>query len=299
MLFSAKDFGYVIARDYKTYSLVSCPYHNDNHPSGLFFKKNGHFKCLGCGKNVNHADGKAYIGTDEEQEFLLPHSLGLFKSTENYLEGTSPTLSEDLIDYMGTRGIEPRVLFWYGCREKSGREYPELIMPQRDFDNKVTGTVNRPATFAKLPRRYFIHGHRFPCWPSKFFKPDKKTIFVSEGGIKSMAIFQTLEEIIEDEDELAGYASVATMGSLWTKEMEEVYSQMADRIVFIADNDEAGIAFARHFKEIGARAFVVKKPFDNMTQEERNVELQKILGKVNKNGFKKLTTIPTSMAEAW
>lgn len=288
-MLSGSSFGYEVIRSYKTYELVRCPYHNDNHPSGLFFRKDAKFKCLGCGKVVRHDTGKGYEGTDAEELSILPHSLGLFRDPVNYLDNTSEDFSPELVNYVTQRGISPATCYAYSCREKFDNGYRQLVMPQATLSGHVIGTVSRLATFDEVPRRYYIAGDRVPAWPLHEVRPTQDIIFVSEGGIKAMAIYQAMQDTLTD-GEFDAYSSVATMGSLWTKQMAELYSQLADKIVLIADNDKSGLAFAERFKSIGARAFKVKVPFDDMGQDERNEMFVKLLERTKNNGFRKLYT---------
>jgi hypothetical protein len=282
-LLSGADFGYEVIRRYHNYELVRCPYHQDNSPSALFYpyQMTAKFRCLGCGKVVDHSGGLNYAGIEEiSDSFLARYSL--IRDSNNYLEKLSEDPSVEAYNWLvGVRNIYAGTAEHYGCRYRYESDRVLMCFPQIDNKDECVGVVNRLIRADYTGHvRYFIEGDRVPAWPLRFFDLSKRWIFVSEGAFKAMAIYEAAKVVLSEED-FRRFASVSTFGSVWTSEMADIYSQNPDSVVFVGDDDESGRKFAKNFKEIGCRAFIISEPFDNQTREKREKSLTKILERVN------------------
>ena len=275
-MLTAKDFGYDVIRSYPTYDLCLCPFHNDSNPSALFSRNSLQFRCLGCGKVVNHNSGNGYIGSEFETEAIVGR-FDLIPQVTNYLQGSVAYLDADLMFYLAAREISPAVALHYGCWQSNYKGRAQIVFPQYDLNNQLLGTVKRWADFDPSGQRYFIDGQRAAVWPISELNFEKIN-FLSEGAFKAMALYQAATFLESDI-----LTSMATMGSLLRKETKELILQNPSSFVFLADNDDAGLKFGYEMKALGCRVFKLKKPFDNMHQEERNQKLLSLLERIQKD----------------
>ena len=281
-MLTAKDFGYDMVRSYPTYDLCFCPFHNDNNPSALFSSNSLQFRCLGCGKVVNHNSGAGYVGSEFESEAIIGR-FNLIPQATNYLQGSTAYLDADMMLYLAAREISLGTAIVYGCWQSEYKGRSQVVFPQYDLGNQLLGTVKRWADFDPTGQRYFIDGQRAAVWPIAELDFEKIN-FLSEGAFKAMALFQAVASL-----GLNNVTSMATMGSLLRKETKELILQNPSSFVFLADNDDAGVKFGYEMKALGCRVFKLKKPFDNMHQEERDKKLLSLLERIQKNNvFKSL-----------
>lgn len=279
MSYEANMFGLEIERDYPTYSLIKCPFHNDTNASAILIKATGQFRCLSCGivkfpDDWDDADLRP--GMAQQSRLLATLSVSAPKTIEHV--NRDWTCYPEASEYLKKRGVTSL------CLVKEYNMYYNPFMEAIVFKNYITrskiynGFVYRFLNPNGGPR-YSINGEHPVLWPEQnIYESINEPIFISEGPFKAMRLF--LAAYLADEE----IVSVTTFGANLLMAGTAILHQYRDRKVYlIADNDEAGQNFAKRFKQAipWSRIFTPKVPFDDMTDDAAVSCFKTIWTKIN------------------
>lgn len=258
-MYSGQYVGLQVVRSYSKYDLVVCPYHDDTHPSGLFWKESGDYYCPACKTSKKIRELLVDMGREDEFEGYaaqIAMSFNLVTVDDPMRSDGFVSLTEDemALGYLEGRHIPLTVAEEHGVMYSPMHE--ELV-----FKTGVgVGWIGRRIANGEGPR-YRIHGPKGAFWPHTAKVTEADRIILSEGPFKSMI----LSTIIEP-----GAVSVASMGSNPPLIFWQTMAQFASNMLLIADNDEPGKKFAVECKRRlpGIRVFAPRVPFDEMPKEK-------------------------------
>lgn len=275
-MYTGSFVGLHVVRSYPKYDLVQCPYHDDTHPSGLFWKESGDYYCPACKTSRRIRELLVDMGREDEYEGYVAAGAPFF----NLLSSVEPQAAQQFVSveddemalaYIDGRRVPLTVAQSHGLLYHPPTE--ELV-----FQTGVNhGWVGRSIVGNDGPR-YRIHGEKGPYWPHTADVFGADHVVLSEGPFKAMMLSQVVEP---------GAVSVASMGSNPSLIFWQTFIQLSSTLTLIADKDEPGKKFAKECKRRlpAVRVFFPPKPFDNMTQEEAFETYANIFSRLQKGGF--------------
>lgn len=271
-MFDARNYGLSVAREYASYYLVKCPFHDDENPSAVFFKKNGDFECYGCRTKKKIGDFDAdFVGV------ASPYLVDLTEDTE-FEPVITQCADESVIAFMYcyNRKITSKSIRDYNIRWDPTKK--NLVFEQHDFHGLV-GHIRRRVDNGHP--RYFVSGQKCDIWPHENFLNiinNDEVIFISEGPFKAIRLNQAIND---------GIKSFSIFGSVLRRSTIELLSQFKGQIVLIADNDLAGRQLSEQFNSVfkRARIFKPKIPFDDATELQCQKMYESILRKLENESF--------------
>ncbi|MCC6271087.1 MAG: toprim domain-containing protein [Microbacteriaceae bacterium] len=270
-MYSGAYVGLQVSRSYSKYELVTCPYHDDAHASGLFWKESGDFYCPSCktSKKIRQLlvdmgkedEYKGYMSELGAQFDLMPPSLDVMVD-DGFVDFMDDPMA---FAYLEGRGVDLDVAHRFGVMYSPSHE--EIV-----FKTGVSGGwVGRCIARGDGPR-YRIHGEKGAVWPHTAQLHEASHIILSEGPFKAMALATVVEE---------GALSVASMGSNPPLVFWQTMAQHAGNLTLIADDDEPGRKFAKECKRrlAGVRIFAPSTPFDEMDRTAAKRAYDKIFSR--------------------
>lgn len=266
-MYSGAFVGLQVARSYQKYDLVVCPYHEDTHPSGLFWKESGDFFCPACKTSKRLRELMVDLGREEDLEGYVSQAVPMFNLvvSENPMETekfVNPYDDDMAAAYLDGRRIPMDVAQAYGVLYSQSHE--ELVFRTGvggGWVGRVIGVTDGP--------RYRIHGTKGAYWPHSMVLGACSRIVLSEGPFKAMMLSQVVEP---------DTISVSSQGSNPPLIFWQTMAQLAYKTVLIADDDKPGRKFASECQRRlpGVRIFIPQKPFDNLELTEAFEAYEKI-----------------------
>lgn len=271
MGYNPRDVGLEVARDYPNYALVHCPFHHDVHPSAVFSKVTGHFRCYSCTASKNFVDfDEVQVGVDPKSTPVFLPDLTVEDFSARMFDPAG--LVVEAQDYLERRGVSFGTAHRYGVLWDGVSK--TVVFPVRD-QHGLSGVVHRRVD-GESPR-YIKIGVVDGVWPGigfrdSQFQPSPEPLYVSEGPFKAMRLHQAGD----------GVPSVCTFGARMGRFAAELLSQWPGQLVLVADGDDAGLSFAARFRETfpRARVFVPKTPFDELDADAAARVFARIQAKV-------------------
>lgn len=238
-------------REYKNYFLCQCPNpgHTDKHPSAILWKDTGILRCMGC-------DFVAKVDFLEEE--IIHFAPNLLQEEIKHFP-----LSQRAIEYLTNRNVFINNEFLVSPEDNSG-----VAVLQRSV-NRIVGMSIRLFVPLENNMRYIFQGKKMPYSGdlTKFYEGHPLIAFE-----KTFAWLHALE---------LGVKNVAFVNTNGTKSDWNWWLGLdLSRIVFIFDNDIAGVKTRNYLRSKGANAFISSTPTDELGA----VELEKLI----KQGLKKI-----------
>ena len=231
-------FNYV--KEYKDYYLCYCPSHNDKHASALLFKDSGMLKCMSCG----------YTEFFSTEDFQRKYDPSFVKEEIKYYN-----LSGKALEYIYQRNINTNKLPSYVVSDKNNDGVGFL---QTEINGKVIGLTVRLFNPISNNMRYIFYGQKgnFTGSLDRFYG-ERKPIIAFE---KTFAALKT-NTLFDD------CCAISTNGktlevSFWRKNF------IKSDIVFLFDNDDAGIQARDKMRRFGFHAFITLKPSDELSDND-------------------------------
>lgn len=283
-LYSAREFGLAVVRDYPHYELLRCPFHDDQNPSALFIKNVPMIKCQSCGAKVVGAEELSKkLGVEGIVAESGPPSIAfLERGGLNEPWMVDVTSNEDAQSYLESRLIDPQFVNLFYSSYVRWAPYEEaLAFLARNSAFKTVGISLRHTSKAAFSR-YEVRGRLAPLWPKVYDLQNTMPLFVFEGPFKLLSFAQAAYNTSMTEH----IHCVCTMGSHMTNSIKaSLMSSHASKIVLIADNDYAGLRFAQRFEEqiANSQVFVPDIPFDEQNEFQARSTLDFIYSEVEKN----------------
>lgn len=255
----AIDVGLKVIRSFSGYEQCLCPFHDDRHPSAIFYHNTYTLHCFVCAKTFTLreiANANKIALSDEEIESLsyetLERNIESFMKSYEYLQkaqtaswsiGTAKSqIDSDSWDYFLSRGIDESVADDYRVKLTNGG----VVFFHRQNIQTISGYVVRVAKPINSTMRYIKVGELENFWPTQkilsLTKPIERVI-ITEGPFKAMRIEMALRKMgIHDT------VSVTTFGTRFSHEMTKTIEELGTKTIIIGDGDEAGRNWAKKFK---------------------------------------------------
>lgn len=232
-----------IVREYNKYFLCHCPSpsHNDKHASCILWKDSGMYKCMSCGFNGFSEDIK------RQEYFRLPDF--------NYSPEFYP-LTIEAKNYLRSRGVEHIPPFAVSTSSNDG-----VGFLQREINGDIIGIAQRLFMPLAENMRYSYEGKKSPFTGIIDGHYTKNfPIIVLEKMFGMLRFWSYLQE--RDE-------GVVVLSSNGSKVDYNFWSRFSPAdIVFIMDNDKAGIKTKDFLKSKGYVSLVSKYPSDQIAKEK-------------------------------
>lgn len=232
-------------REYQNYYLCFCPSHNDRNASALLFKDSGMLKCMSCGYTE-------FFSTDEFQRKFEP---SFVREEIVYYN-----LSRDAIKYLQQRNVNVDNLPGYVVSDKNNSGVGFL---QTEINGKVIGLTVRLFEPFDVSTRYIFYGERSNFTGSlNGFYEERKPIIAFEKTFAALKVNTMFSD----------FCAISTNGKnvderFWSKNF------VKSDIVFIFDNDNAGVQARNKMRKSGFYAYVTKNSSDEMS----DIELRGVL----------------------
>ena len=222
--------------------VVSCPFHDDSHPSAEYNFEKGLFYCFGC-----HTSKTAQELALELGGYLIKVSSSTILRIDNYEE---LAISKEWINLMrvplayGNPYLKERMVAEYQIDRHEIRANKQgIIFPLRNQWGELKGFQMRQ--LEKRPK-YLFFGEKTPVFPMNRFMGWRKFLVV-EG------IFGALRA------ELFGVPAIATLGSSNVLEVSNILKGMSNKPFILMDHDAAGFLAAGKYALLGFDVIIPKE----------------------------------------
>lgn len=222
-------------KEYKKYFLCECPNpeHKDRHPSAILWKDSGHLICMTCGH-------KEFVETESENKW--------FDFSVTNEEFKYYPLSERAKDYLNGRGVYEIPSFVHSNSTNSG-----VSFLQRGVSGKEVGLITRIFNPLEKNMRYAYEGRR------AFFTGNLQEYFSTH---KTIVAFEKVFAMLRASQICGEFIPVSTNGAN-INPLDWMIFPKSD-IVFIFDNDRAGLKARDKMRNYGFAAFLSKMPSDEI-----------------------------------
>lgn len=230
-------------REYQNYFLCRCPnpYHKDAHPSCILWKDTGRFKCMSC-DFTGHADG-----FDTTTHFRLP-------DFDYKPEFFNPSL--EVTNYLKQRNIRIIPDFVVTPQHNDG-----IGFVQTQINGHVIGLTQRMFSPFSDNMRYIYQGRKGA------YTGDIKPFFESN---HPLIVFEKMFGMLRGLTIATELALPLTILSSNGSNIDWRFWQRFNsaNVLFIMDNDMAGIKARDFLKKLGFNAFISKKETDELSDSE-------------------------------
>lgn len=255
-------------REYENYSMISCPYHKDDHPSMVV---GDGFKCLGCGKKgtLHTLFMKLNYGTETDQRVRAYQQ---YDSVKPPTFNDAETFGEAAWNFMNTTGQGQS--FWkirgfiaiQMQQYMLGYVYPWAVIPIQDEGFLIRGIIFRyDGNSVNVPRYHIPYG-----LAPVMYTPDpqlfhwSETVFITFGLIDAISIVSL------------GKAAITTSGSGTNSFDARWLDKYPDKMfIILPDRGEEAPAVALQ-RQIGLRSRVHMLDYPRGTKDANDYLQQAI-----------------------
>lgn len=238
-------------REYKKYFLCQCPNpeHKDSHPSAILWKDSGMLICMTCGH-------KEKIDIEVESEAWFD-----FSTTHDDFKYFP--LSERALNYLNGRGVYRIPEFVFSNSTNSG-----VSFLQRNLSGQKIGLITRIFNPAEKGMRYSYEGRK------AFFTGNLHDYFSTH---KPIIAFEKVFSMLRASQIDGDFIPVSTNGVNVNPSDWMIFPK--SDVVFVFDNDRAGLKARDKMRNYGFAAFISKMPSDeiNIDRLERLINNAKSL----------------------
>ena len=231
-------FNYV--KEYTNYYLCFCPSHNDRNPSALLFKDTGMLKCMSCG----------YTEFFSVEDFERKYDPSFVKEDLVYYN-----LSSKALDYLSSRQVNINNLPSYVVSDKNNSGIGFI---QTEINGKKIGLTVRLFDPISPSMRYIFYGERGHFTGSLLDYYSKR---------KPIIAFEKTFAALKANTMITDCCVISTNGKnlslpFWQKNF------IKSDIIFLFDNDDAGIQARNKMRKAGFHAFITSKPSDELSDND-------------------------------
>mgnify|MGYP001005789887 CR=1 FL=1 len=230
-------------REYANYFLCKCPnpHHKDTHPSCILWKDTGKFKCMSC-DFAGFADG-----FESSNYFKLPD----FDYVPQYFQP-----SEEVISYLGERKIRHIPQFVVAPPHNDG-----VGFLQTHVNGQVIGLSQRMFHPFGENIRYIYQGRKgsYTGDITPFYESNCPIIVFEK-------MFGMLRAYTVAKDWDIPLTLLSSNGSKLDFKFWQRFNSAS--LLFIMDNDMAGVKARDFLKKLGFNAFVSRNPTDEISDSE-------------------------------
>jgi len=226
-------------KEYTNYYLCFCPSHPDKNPSALLFKDSGMLKCMSCG----------YMEFFSTDDFQRKYSPSFVKEDVVYYN-----LSRTAMNYLTGRGVNTNNLPDYVVSDKNNSGVGFL---QRELNGGVIGLTVRLFNPISSTMRYIFYGERsnFTGSLARYYN-ERKPVIAFEKTFAALKVNSMFDDC----------CAISTNGKnvdvkFWLRNF------VKSDIVFVFDNDSAGISARDKMRKVGFNSYVTNNS-DELSEKD-------------------------------
>ena len=216
-----------------------CPFHQDKNPSFNINKESGLWHCFaGCGggnlvqlvqkmNDCNELKAMSYIASfGEDIDLSLIDDMPTRDSNKYYSEKELKRYREVLPEYLIDRGFDELTLRKWEVGYDTNNNL--VVIPVRDESSRLRGVIYRRTDNERPKYKYSKNLQTSRLLFGLYMYPKENTYVLVEGSLDAIWL------------DKHGYRGIALLGSVMSREQEELIRQRVDKLILCLDNDRPG-----------------------------------------------------------